>query len=46
MQIDNLSVVYTNKAKCRDCNRCVRHCPVKAIKIENGQAQVIPEKCI
>ncbi len=39
-------VVYTNKAKCRDCNRCVRVCPVNAIKIENGQAQVIPELCI
>lgn len=39
-------VVYTNKAKCRDCNRCVRVCPVNAIKIEKGQAQVIPERCI
>lgn len=39
-------VVYTNKAKCRDCSRCVRACPVNAIKIENGQAQVIPERCI
>ncbi len=39
-------VVYTNKALCRDCNRCVRVCPVNAIKIENSQAQVIQEKCI
>lgn len=39
-------VVFTNKAKCRDCNRCVRVCPVNAIKIENSQAQVIPERCI
>lgn len=39
-------VVYTNKALCRDCNRCVRVCPVNAIKIENAQAQVIQEKCI
>lgn len=39
-------VVYTNKALCRDCNRCVRFCPVNAIKIENAQAQVIQEKCI
>jgi iron only hydrogenase large subunit-like protein len=41
-----LSVVYTNKAKCRDCYRCVRVCPVNAIKMENGQAKVIPENCI
>ncbi len=40
------SVVYTNKAKCRDCYRCVRVCPVNAIKMENGQAKVIPENCI
>ena len=40
------SVVYTNKAKCRDCYRCVRVCPVNAIKMEKGQAMVIPENCI
>ncbi len=40
------SVVYTNKAKCHDCYRCVRVCPVNAIKMENGQAKVIPENCI
>jgi len=39
-------IVYTNKAKCRDCNRCVRECPVKAIKIENDQASIIQELCI
>lgn len=40
------SVVYTNKAKCRDCYRCLRVCPVNAIKMEDGQAMVIPENCI
>jgi iron only hydrogenase large subunit-like protein/uncharacterized Fe-S cluster-containing protein len=39
-------VVYTNKAHCRDCYRCLRVCPVKAIKMENGQAYVMPERCI
>lgn len=39
-------IVYTNKALCRDCNRCVRVCPVNAIKIQDSQAQVISEKCI
>ena len=39
-------VVFTNKAKCRDCNRCVRVCPVYAIKIKDGQANVVPERCI
>lgn len=38
--------IYTEKNDCRDCYKCVRHCPVKAIKIENGRAAVIPERCI
>lgn len=43
---EKVQVVFTNKAKCRDCNRCVRVCPVNAIKIKDGQANVIPERCI
>jgi len=39
-------VVFTNKAECRDCYRCLRHCPVKAIRMVNGQASVDPERCI
>ncbi len=51
MNINNVypekhAIVYTNKAKCRDCYRCVRVCPVHAIKMEGGQAQVIQENCI
>ena len=33
-------------AKCRDCYKCLRSCPVKAIKVENHQAKIITEKCI
>lgn len=39
-------IVTTNKARCRDCYRCVRVCPVKAIRISEGQAQVDRERCI
>jgi len=39
-------LVYTIKDKCRVCFTCVRDCPVKAIKIINGQAEVINERCI
>ncbi|QSH41922.1 [Fe-Fe] hydrogenase large subunit C-terminal domain-containing protein [Lentisphaerota bacterium ZTH] len=38
--------IYTVKAECQDCYKCVRHCPVKAIKIEDGRAAVIPEFCV
>ena len=34
------------KAKCKDCYKCLRQCPVKAIKIENHQAKIIEERCI
>jgi iron only hydrogenase large subunit-like protein/uncharacterized Fe-S cluster-containing protein len=43
---EKTQVIYTNKAKCRDCNRCVRVCPVYAIKIKNGQANVVQSRCI
>ena len=39
-------LVFTEKDKCRVCYTCVRECPVKAIKITDGQAEVIHERCI
>ncbi len=42
----NEPVIITNPARCRDCYRCVRHCDVKAIRVHDGQAQVVPELCI
>jgi len=41
-----IPVIYTNKAACRDCYRCVRACPVNAISVIDGQAQVIASRCI
>ena len=46
MVIETQHPVYTLTNECKDCYKCVRHCPVKAIKIENDHASVIPEKCI
>jgi iron only hydrogenase large subunit-like protein len=39
-------VVSTNRARCRDCYRCVRICPVKAVQVHDGQAHVVPELCV
>lgn len=39
-------LIYTMKDKCRTCYTCVRECPAKAIKISEGQAEIIPERCI
>ncbi len=33
-------------AKCKDCFKCLRECPVKAIRYENHQAKIIDERCI
>ncbi|HDZ41775.1 MAG TPA: 4Fe-4S dicluster domain-containing protein [Bacteroidetes bacterium] len=42
----NRQLVYTRRELCRTCYTCVRECPAKAIRIENGQAEVIHERCI
>jgi signal transduction histidine kinase/iron only hydrogenase large subunit-like protein len=39
-------LVYTIKDRCRVCYTCVRECPVKAIRIVDGQAEVMAERCI
>ncbi len=41
-----MTVVSTIKEKCRRCYTCVRKCPAKAIKVEDGQAKVLTERCI
>lgn len=38
--------IYTEKTQCQDCYKCIRECPVKAIRVENGHATVIPELCV
>ncbi len=38
--------VYTEETSCRDCYKCVRGCPVKAIKVKDGNAKVMKDRCI
>lgn len=38
--------IYTEKTQCQDCYKCIRECPVKAIRVENGHATVVPELCV
>ncbi len=42
----NNSFVRTIKERCRLCYTCVRECPAKAIRVMNGQAEIIGERCI
>ncbi|MBU1107769.1 MAG: PAS domain-containing protein [Candidatus Riflebacteria bacterium] len=44
--MNQLKPVYTQKADCQDCYKCVRECPVKAIKIEDNSACIVDELCI
>lgn len=39
-------ILITDRAQCRDCYRCVRVCPVKAIRMQDDQAEVVAERCI
>lgn len=44
--MQNTAPVYTEKSNCQDCYRCVKACPVKAIKLESGSASIVPDLCI
>lgn len=39
-------IVSTIGQKCKRCYSCIRECPAKAIRVINGQAVVIEERCI
>lgn len=41
-----ISLVSTIRERCRMCYTCVRECPAKAIRISDGQAEVISQRCI
>ncbi|MBF0331561.1 MAG: 4Fe-4S binding protein [Candidatus Omnitrophica bacterium] len=46
MEQTNRQVIFTSEARCRDCYRCVRVCPVKAVKVDGNQARVDDSRCI
>ncbi len=34
------------KSNCKNCYKCIRHCPVKAIRFSGNQAHIIEDECI
>ncbi len=34
------------KSNCKNCYKCIRHCPVKSIRFSAGQANIIGSECI
>lgn len=41
-----MDVVYADHERCRGSYRCVRACPVKAIRIRGAHAEIVQERCI
>lgn len=41
-----MDVLKLKKANCKNCYKCIRNCPVKAIEVKNHQAQIIDSECI
>ncbi|MBF8984071.1 4Fe-4S binding protein [Lutibacter sp. B2] len=41
-----MSILNFSKANCKNCYKCLRACPVKAIKIKNEQAEIVEDLCI
>ena len=34
------------KSNCKNCYKCIRHCPIKAIRFSGNQAHIIGNECI
>lgn len=41
-----MSTIQFKKANCRNCYKCIRSCPVKAISFNDEQACIIEKECI
>ncbi len=41
-----MTIINTSKNNCKNCYKCIRECPVKAIEFSNNQAQIIEEECV
>lgn len=39
-------ILRLKKSNCKNCYKCIRHCPVKAIRFSAGQAHVVEEECV
>ena len=44
--MSHTSILQFRTANCKNCYKCIRNCPVKAIRVTNQQAQIIEEQCI
>lgn len=40
------SSLALKKSNCKNCYKCIRHCPVKSIKFSGNQAHILDDECI
>ena len=38
--------IQLKKSNCKNCYKCIRHCPVKSIRFFDQQAHIVKEQCI
>ncbi|WP_265444798.1 [Fe-Fe] hydrogenase large subunit C-terminal domain-containing protein [Acetivibrio straminisolvens] len=38
--------LQTKKSNCKNCYKCIRHCPVKSLKFTDGQAHIVRDECV
>ena len=38
--------IQLKKSNCKNCYKCIRHCPVKSIRFSEHQAQIVKDQCI
>ncbi len=38
--------VQLDKSRCKGCTNCLMHCPTEAIRVRDGRAHIIAERCI
>lgn len=41
-----MGLIIRSEANCKNCYKCVRTCPVKAVRFTDGQAEVVEELCL
>ena len=39
-------ILTLKKSNCKNCYKCIRHCPVKSIRFSGNQAHIVQNECI
>lgn len=38
--------IKLNRTNCKNCHRCIQHCPVKSISYRDGKANILTDECL